>query len=599
MRWFKSHIQRFLIGLLPAWLAVVYPAFCEAQSTVLESVQVRPAQEGSLIEIRSNRSFSFVTYTLSDPERLIIDPVESGVECPLSGSSDFSGGIIRGWRWFGFGETHPAGEVDYLSFELHDAAEHLIESTDGKLLIRIRPVQRAAEPSSPAALYALPVSSAASSNLWDLGGALEYGLARHRPVVVAREEVELAQMKVREARRALYPAATLKTSWTTGTASKVDFREYSSGIQLEHPIYYSGRLLETYRQSLVNLQVSEKRQGKVKADYSLEVEQSYYQWVGAKAILQAQEGLLARAEDFLERSRARFDKGLLTRLEVLNVEAQANQAKFQRVTAENDGFLARIKFLQKVNLGPEALVEVTGELPPPSSKRVDLEEALQLAAQYRPDILVNSLLVEFHEFEERIAKAKGKLKVELSGFIGASAAAFETEPLDSGEDYFIGFKATQNWGPHGVTASLTDTHTSPRLGQTTRTDSTVYSGEVGILNQLAGLSEVQQARINLEKAQNDLEEAKTNAFQEVQEAYISYQKALLQMEYAQQKIGFREEQVKILEAQASLNEATPSQVMESVMKLTEERVGAVQALTNTHVALAKLNKAIGLTEHYR
>ena len=86
---------------------------------------------------------------------------------------------------------------------------------------------------------------------------------------------------------------------------------------------------------------------------------------------------------------------------------------------------------------------------------------------------------------------------------------------------------------------------------------------------------------------------------EVQEAHISYEKARLQLGYAQQKIAFREEQVKILKAQASVNEALPSQVLEAVMRLTEEKVGQAQALTNYYVALAKLNKAVGLSGRYK
>lgn len=428
---------------------------------------------------------------------------------------------------------------------------------------------------------------------------LEFGLSRHRPVQISREEVDLAQMKLREARRALYPGATLKGSWTEGTASNVDFEEVSAGLQLEQPIFYSGRLRETYRQALVNLQVSEKRSNKVKADFSQEIAQAYFQHIGAKAALSAQEGLLGQVEDFLKKARARYDKGLLTRLELLNVEAQVNQARFQRMTAENDLALARIKFYQRLNLSPDAQVEVPSEFPPYSPTPVDLEEALALAAQYRPDIQVNTLLVEFNEYEERIAKAKGKLKVDLSGFIGSSGSAFETESLDLGDDYFVGIKATRAWGPHGATLSSTTTKTSPKLGQTTRTDSTVTSGELGILNQLQGLSEIQQARIGLEKARNDLEETKGTVFQEVQEAVISVTKARTQLEYAKQKITFREEQVKILQAQASLNEVLPSQVLEAIIKLTDERVASVQALTNLQVALAKLNKAIGLPGRYR
>ena len=71
------------------------------------------------------------------------------------------------------------------------------------------------------------------------------------------------------------------------------------------------------------------------------------------------------------------------------------------------------------------------------------------------------------------------------------------------------------------------------------------------------------------------------------------------MEYAQQKIAFREEQVKILKAQASVNEALPSQVLEAVIRLSEEKAARAQVLTNHYVALAKLNKAVGLADHYK
>ncbi len=406
-------------------------------------------------------------------------------------------------------------------------------------------------------------------------------------------------MKIREARRALYPAASLRSTWTQGTASNVGFTEVQHGIQLDHPLFYSGRLTNTYRQALVNLQVAEKRQNKAKADFVMEVAQAYYQYVGAKAAVGVQEGLLKECRQILEKTEARFQKGLLTRLEQLNVQAQFNQAKFQLATAENDLTLARLKFLQRLKLDPSALVEVPSDFQNPVPSDIDLEEPLHLAAQYRPDIQINTLLVEFNEYEQLIAKEKGDLRVDLSTFLGVSGSAFETENLTLNKDYSLGIKATKNWGPNEASFSSTTTKTAPRLGQTSRTDSTVYSGQLGLLSKLDALSEVQQATVALEKARQDLDEAKATVFQEVEEAYVSYRKTRLQLEYSQQKVVFREEQLKITKAQASLNEALPSQLLEAVMRLTEERVNTSVALTNYYVALARLNKAIGLPGHYR
>ena len=609
VRWLRLFLSGISSGLFLACTLFICSASAANPAIVIESIDVDRTAEGSLIHIRSKPVFAFVTYTLKDPDRLIVDPVETDVQSSLTQATLSGTGLVRRWRIFRKDAADPASAVDYISFELTQAAEHLVDPAAEMVVLRLRPKGAASLTREPIRQSSqtppLPLPSPAEEKEspgqpWTLEGILDFGLSRHRPVQIAQQEIELAQMKVREARRALYPAATIRTSWTDGTASGVGFSEVSSGVQLEQPLYYSGRLMETYRQSLVNLQVAEKRQSKVKADAALEIAQSYFQLIGARMSLIAQEGLLEQTEEILQKSRKRFDQGLLTRLEMLNVEAQANQGKFQRLTAENDLTLAQIKFFQRLRLGPDAVVEVPDQFPSETQVRpIDLEDAMRLSAQYRPDIQVNSLLVEFQEYEERIAKEKGKLKVDLSGFIGASGAAFQTETLNLKKDYFVGLKATQSFGPNSATASATKTQTSPRLGQTTVTDSTVYSGEIGILSQLQGLSEAQQARIGLEKARNDLEETQATVYQEVQEAFISYTKARLQLEYAQQKIKFREEQAKILQAQASLNEALPSQVLEAILKLTDEKVAEVQALTNYYVAVAKLNKAIGLPGYYR
>ncbi len=609
MRRFPFCLPAVLIGLIFLLASILFTSIASSDPKPIQlvSIQVKPDPEGAAIEIQADQPFSFVTYTLTGPDRLIVDWVDVQGETTLPESYLVRDDLVRGWEAVRDGPPEDPGRIDYLSFEFNEPAEHRVKSNSNLLVIQVRPKGRKG-PLNFAFDFSLfeseeapsRISAAPGPNGWDLGAAIAFGLDRHRPIRTAREEILLAQMKMREAHRALFPAATLKGSWTDGTASNVAFREISAGLQLEQPIYYSGRLREAYRQSILNLQVSEKRQGKVKADFTFEIAQAYYQWIGAKVGLIAQEGAVRDSREFFEQTKLRYDKELLTRLEFLNVESQVNQTRFQRATAENDLALARLKFLQRLNLEPGAAAEIPDEFPAVSSVRsVDLEEALQMANQYRPDIQINRLLVEFNTLEERIARAKTGLKVDLSAFYGTSGSAFETEPLDLGDDYFLGLKASRAWGPHGATLSTTTTKTSPRLGQTTRTDSTVYSGELGLYNQLQGLSEIQQARIALAKAQQDLDEVKATVYQEVQEAFISYEKARLQLEYAGQKVAFREEQIKILKAQASLNEILPSQVLEAILKLADEKTAQAQALTNHHVALARLNKAIGLPGHYR
>lgn len=144
----------------------------------------------------------------------------------------------------------------------------------------------------------------------------------------------------------------------------------------------------------------------------------------------------------------------------------------------------------------------------------------------------------------------------------------------------------------------TKVETSPRLGQTSRTNSNSIQGEFGVLNALAGRGEIEQAHIGWMKAGHDLAETRRTLAQEVHEAYYAYDKARLTWQHSQQKEQFRVEQVKILRAQAELNEILPSQLLEAELQLSDDQVAQVQAQASYHTALARLNKAIGMTGYY-
>ncbi|MCH7605466.1 TolC family protein, partial [Patescibacteria group bacterium] len=392
--WFLTARFPLSGGLLLTCFSLLLPIGSAFSDDIVEivSVQVEPTPEGASIEIRSNRPFHFVTYTLTDPYRLVVDPVVSEISSSFSQIGGEAKGLIEAWHIFNKVGAENPDQLDYLSFELSQDAEHQVEIEQDRIRIRVRPkklvgqfgpiqsliptIPLAASPALSSNMLlaqkrlevknrsqVMPLDRLDGDNLWNVNTAILFGLSRHRPLRIARQEVALAQMKIREARRALYPAVTLRSTWTAGTASEVNFTEFSSGFRLEQPIYYSGQLRQTFQQSLINLQVAEKRQTKVKADAAFDIIEAYYQWVGAKVSYLAQDDLLEKVDDLAAKARKRFDIGLLTRLELLNVEAQSNQAHFQRMTAENDAFLARLKFFKELRLSNQVIIDIPADFP--------------------------------------------------------------------------------------------------------------------------------------------------------------------------------------------------------------------------------------------
>ena len=137
VRWLNVYISAIRIGLFLAWTVSVYPAFSETQKIVLHSVKIKPALDGYTIEVRTNQPFPFVTYTLSNPDRLIVDPVDP-METSLPVSTTFPGGLIQAWQLFSPAGTDQQGGVDYISFQLAGPVEHRIESKKGGLVLQIR-----------------------------------------------------------------------------------------------------------------------------------------------------------------------------------------------------------------------------------------------------------------------------------------------------------------------------------------------------------------------------------------------------------------------------------------------------------------------------
>jgi len=417
------------------------------------------------------------------------------------------------------------------------------------------------------------------------------------PLVIAEEEISLSDMKVDEAKRGLYPQATAKYTHTEGDVYGTTFIEKSYGLQLEQPLYYGGRLKLSLRQAEVNREVAIEKYTKAETEIIAKVTEKFYELAAAFLNLSDQKGLIDEVRSGLSSAKKRFDIGLSTQLELLNVQTQVNQVEYQLAIADKEVALTKIALLQTMELDPATDIQIAFDTEY-EAKEIELNECLKLAFENRSEIHIQGLLLESSDFEDLIARSKDKFKVDLSGFLGESGGAYKTEDLDVNRDWYVGVKVTKPFGKSTGSYTFNDNETSPKLGQTTRTGSITHSTEVGIFDNLASLSEKQSAFIGKLKAENELIEMEKTINLEVREAFNSYEKAIMQLQNTSRKIRFREEEAKVLSAEAALNEALLSQVLESKIKLADEKALYHQAIASYKTALANLNKAIGIVDYF-
>lgn len=434
-----------------------------------------------------------------------------------------------------------------------------------------------------------------------IGEAVDIALENHMAARIAQEEIELSRLKIREARRALYPAASLNYLETSGsvTTDIQDFTDKEYKIKFEYPLYYGWRLKYAVDQAISNMKASRYNYDKVLQDLRIEVEVAFYSYLASKINETEQGSLLKEAEVIFDTAKKKFDLGLSTKAEFLQVDSKLKQIMYQVASSENDTDIAKLTLAQAMNIeDPEALQDLIDiDIDIMDFMAVDLdmtlEECMDVAFKNRPDLRSKEYTVEFNEYERKIQESKSQLRVDITGSYGKSGGAFESETLDLSDDWSLGIKVSKPLGGNTLSTSYTEEETSEKHGQTTTTETVSKSVEIGLLDNLQSFSEKKASEIGLEKARDELKQTKDAILKEVKESYLNYKKGLLQVKANLNKIGYRKEELKIAKARAELNEIASSGLIQAHIDLTDEKSFYIEAVGSLYQSLARLNKATG------
>ena len=127
---------------------------------------------------------------------------------------------------------------------------------------------------------------------------------------------------------------------------------------------------------------------------------------------------------------------MITKTEFLQLESQVQQINYQVVSSENELAMAMLALAQAVNVKEgEKTIEMIDRGPvkdlEPITIDVTLEDCMDLAFKARPDLKAKEYMLEFNDYERKIAEGKNQLKVDLTGSYGRSGGAGESFAIAS------------------------------------------------------------------------------------------------------------------------------------------------------------------------
>jgi outer membrane protein TolC len=280
--------------------------------------------------------------------------------------------------------------------------------------------------------------------------AVEIALRRNHGLVMARQEREIAEGQITEARSASLPTVGLRGTYmrmdritTFGGSPSYDlpvtnggvptgdvvtmlgtpafelssYDNYAAVVTLQQPVYLGGRAFAARRiakahRAAVENQIAAAEQGTVLAVYK-----GFYDVLLAREDVKAANEARDFARKNVEDVGHRLEQGMATRFDLQRAKVQLAMSQTGVIVAGNAEDQARASLLTLLGMPPGEKVEIAGAL---EFAQVDVPgaDAAEAALAKRPDLAAQDKLVAMQRENIKIARADALPSVLVTGETG-------------------------------------------------------------------------------------------------------------------------------------------------------------------------------------
>ncbi|HSF58645.1 MAG TPA: TolC family protein, partial [Candidatus Binatia bacterium] len=310
------------------------------------------------------------------------------------------------------------------------------------LILLLATLLPAASPAadSPAPVQALPAQTASPqlANVLTLDDAIHIGLDNHPTIKAARERIGAQQAVLGQQMAAYYPTIAMNNFYQTSTqvgsnvgVSNRAFDTVSSRTGVNMTLYNFGKREGTVQAARDTLDVTGFNYKTTVDGVILGVKQSYYFYLGAKAIVNVREETVKSRQLLVNQARGFYEVGTRARIDVARAESNLYTAEADLIAARNAMQVAWVTLKNAMGLRelPERpLVEEAIVTTVPYT----LDQARELAFESRPEL--KSLEAQRRAQDQTIAVARRGHLPDLNFDAnyrrsGTSAAESNTFPL--------------------------------------------------------------------------------------------------------------------------------------------------------------------------
>jgi outer membrane protein len=407
----------------------------------------------------------------------------------------------------------------------------------------------------------------------NLQRCIEIALRKQPSIVAARNTVSVNQSRIGQAESAYYPQIDLSAGYTriksAGSSSRssfvtngittipssggTSFDEYSGSVSVNQLIFDFWKTRTQVDIQKLNVDSSRSALDNTSESVVFTVKQAYYGVLQAKRNRDVAEETVKQFQQHLEQAKGFYEVGTAAKYDVTKAEVDLSNSKLSLIKAENTLKIARVTLNNAMGVpdAPEYSIEDNLSY---GKYEITFDEALQRAYQNRPDL--QSLIFQRRAAAQSIELAKKGYYPVLTG--GASYNR-------SGQD----FPLDEGWNA-GVSLTFP-----------------IFSGFL-TKNQVA------EQKANLEVVSANEESLKQSIMLDVQQGYLNLAQAADSITTAELTVKQATENLDIANGRYAAGVGNPIEVTDAEVLLTNAKTSYIQALYDYRVAVATIEKAMGV-----
>lgn len=409
-------------------------------------------------------------------------------------------------------------------------------------------------------------AGAQDSSQLSLNEAIKIALKNNRQFLIAQQNIEKAEARVREAagagRLKLDGTATYqrfdkvaKASFGNAQIQLGNIDSKTARISVAQPIDISGTIRSGVRTASLGLEAAQLDYERAKNDLILNVTNAYEGVARAQAFVAVAEEALKNSQERLRITQVQLDTGVAAQFDLLRAQTQVAQNEQAVISARNTLDLAKANLnnLLGRDLNEPVQTEEQASLPPVEQ---ELDALVQTAMQTRPEVQA----------------AEKNIQIADRNILNAKRGILPSLALSGQMDFNFN---TSTFNPRN------------------RSFTAVAVLSVPVMDGGVTDAKVEQARSDLKIAQITAAQIKEGVALEVRNAYLNLRDAKQKLEVAERGIAQAAEGLRLARVRFEAGVSTSLEISDAEVAYTQAQTNRVNARYDYLNAYAALQRAIG------